>query len=293
MRGGPAARRACGVAVAVAWSLGCDAQPVKSEVAGFGAEAGVATSACATLDECCPSLPAEVVASCKELALEVGTDECSAEIVALRAAGYCPEAFDAGVALDATRRPDASAPSDGGHHAEAGAADAAAAVACTLLESCCQSSSLPSDDTATCASIQGGGDESLCAGELSTLVASRSCGGASYGSGGACPEMQQCCESSSFPAVFVSSCLDALAEGDDPTCATDLAAYMQAGYCGGAVPTADGGPAPDPDCTALATCCSSSNFPPGTLSTCQHIVDANEGGSCLSAEDAYGVLGYC
>jgi hypothetical protein len=284
----------CGVLAAAVWSVGCDAQSVQSEVVGPVADAGPPSSACGILEACCPSLPTEVVASCKQLALEVGTDECSAELSALRAVGYCPVTVDAGAAVDAAPGKDATASSDGGHPAEAGASDAAAAIACTLLESCCGSSSMPSDEAATCTSIQGGGDESVCAGELSSLVASRSCGGTTtYGSGGACPELQQCCESSSFPAVFLDSCLDALADGDDPTCATDLSAFMQAGYCGGAVPGADGGPAPDPDCTALETCCDSITFPSGTLSTCLDIAHANEGGNCVSAQDGYAALGYC
>ena len=265
MRRTRSALGACGVAVALAWSLGCDSQWVKGNAIGLVADAGPPSSACGILEACCPSLPAEVVASCQHLALEVGTDECSAEATALRAAGYCPVTIDAGTQVDAAVRPDATAPTDGGPRTDAGPADGGVAIACTLLQSCCQSSSLPAGEAATCTSIQGGGDESVCAGELSTLVASQSCTGTSYGSGGACPEMQQCCESASFPAAFLTACLDALAEGDDPTCATDLAAYMQAGYCGGEVPSADGGTQMGADCMALALCCEAITFPLETL----------------------------
>jgi hypothetical protein len=83
--------------------------------------------------------------------------------------------------------------------------------------------------------------------------------------------------------------------GESSSCASTLAAYIPAGYCGGVLTTLDGGHghAPDPDCTVLAMCCGELTFPEDTLSTCQQIAGANEGGNCLSAYDSYAALSYC
>jgi hypothetical protein len=269
--------------------LRCDAQPVTEESIGVAGDASIASPACASLASCCPALPSDVQTSCKALAVQAGAAECSAELAALASAGRCRSAADAG-AVDADVHSDGSP--DGSLSSDGSAGEGGVAVACTLLQACCASAALPAGETATCMSIQGSGDEKTCAGLLTDLTSASECQGASAGGGG-CPELQQCCASSSFPSTFANACLAAVSSGEDASCSSMLATYLSAGYCGAAVHLTDGGHPQDPACSMLAMCCAEETFPTGTLSTCQQIVSGNEGGNCASAYDGYVALNYC
>jgi hypothetical protein len=302
MKDGFSLARVCALALLVC-AGGCDGQTMSQEVVSGNPDASLPTSSCSTLASCCDTLASDVAATCRQLAVQAGTEVCDFELLALYGAGDCRGVIDGGVVaeagakVDAAGRADARVSGEGGARSDASASqgDRSTPVACVLLGVCCTSGSVPSDEQTTCASIQGAGVESDCVGELGSLTAAGSCSGASYyGSGGACPELQQCCASQAFPAAFLNSCLDALAQGDDPTCKADLAGFVPAGYCGGAVTGADGGHAPDPDCTALdQQCCQWESFPANTLSTCEHLVKANVGGECLSADQGWEAVGYC
>jgi len=282
------AGRRASVVVAVLVAA-CGGGSNDSEVLGTATDDAGLTAYCAGLATCCPSLPMEVVRSCEQLAAQAGAAECSRELTALAAGGRCGPAGsppDAGLADDATLHETAVA-------SDASAAGADAAVACILLDACCSSAALPSDEVASCMSIQGAGSESQCASLFGDLTASSSCSGASVGAGGACPDLQACCASSAFPPQFLTTCQGAVAAGENASCASDLASFVPAGYCPGVVTTSDGGHAPDPDCTMLAMCCNEITFPMSTLSTCQEVAAANAGGTCSSAYDSYSALGYC
>ncbi len=265
--------------------LSCGAVPNASEVLGGGTNDAAVSAYCAELDLCCPRLPAEVQKSCRQLAAQTTAMECSSELTALARECNAPSGPpDAAVAVDATVR-------EAGAVREASAADAA--VACTLLEACCNSPALPPGQVGTCQSVQGAGDEGDCASLFSDLTASASCSGVNVSSGGACPDLQACCTSAAFPAQFLMACTSTAADGDNSACASDLAEFLPAGYCGGVLGFLDGGHPQDPDCTMLAMCCHEITFPMETVSTCDQIVAGNDGGNCLSAYDSYAALGYC
>jgi len=291
-----AARGAFAVAL-VMLVVGCDGELETTKTLASPSDAAVLSESCMTLDDCCPSLPIDVGLSCHQLALQAGSTECGTELSLLTAAGQC--LAQAVTPSDAGSKPDAARPSDASIAFEAGAsaastADAGSAIACVLLEACCTSAALPSDETATCQSIQGGGDESQCTALLDDLTASQDCGSAGgAGSGGACPELAQCCTSVALPANFVATCDQDVMTGDDTTCGSTLAALASSGFCGGSVTTADGGEPQDPSCATLAMCCNEITFPTSTLSTCQSIAGANVGGTCQSALDGYVALNYC
>jgi hypothetical protein len=264
-----------GAALGVFMLVGCDAQPVASEVIqSAGGDSGP-PPACMALEVCCPTLAMEVVSSCNKLSAQADEQQCASLLTALNGGGKCRTVLDAGMVVEAGGPADAR-----DHVADASGldADAGPAVACTLLETCCMSPALPSGETATCMSVQEENLESLCAPLLASLTASRSCGGISIGPGGACPDLQQCCSLESFPGVFSTSCLATWNAGDDSACASMLTTYVAAGYCG---------MQPDPDCAMLAMCCNEVSFPAANLATCQAIVSGNEGGNCLSAYDTY------
>jgi hypothetical protein len=82
-------------------------------------------------------------------------------------------------------------------------------------------------------------------------------------------------------------------QGDETACATDLATYGPAGYCGDVLPGPDGGHPTTANCATLAMCCNEITFPMSALAECQSIVSANEDGNCLSAYDSYAILTYC
>jgi hypothetical protein len=252
-------------------------------VLSTSADATVLSTQCATLGACCSTLPSEVTKSCGELAAQASATECATELSALSAAGRC--LGDAGTGEDATVHSEGGGASDGG--------DGGSAVACVLLQACCTSSALPSGEVATCQSIQGEGDEGQCSTLFSDLAASSECGVATYGSGGACSELGQCCTSPDMPNNFLSVCNGAVETGDNANCEQLLGSLVPAGYCGGTVAQADGGPAIDSDCATLSQCCQEITFPAGALSTCKHIASANQGGDCLSAYDSYVALNYC
>lgn len=257
--------------------LACDAQPNSDEVLQGGD--GGQSASCATLEACCPTLPTDVVASCHALSMQTDDAECASLLATLESSHRC--VADAGTTEEAAAPVDAGPAAKDATVKDAGP-DTAPAVACTLLDTCCTSPALPSGETATCASVQGTNEESLCASLLTSLTASQSCGATSTGQGGACPDLQQCCSSQSFPGAFSTSCLATWNAGEDSACAAMLTMFEGAGYCGGTL-----GPQPDPNCVTLAMCCNGINFPANQLTTCQSIVAGNEGGNCLSAYDTY------
>ncbi len=280
------------VAVAGPTAVACGGGSNDSELLGGPSVDATAAASCMTLASCCPALPMGVAASCNQLAAQAGAAECTTVITALGAGGLCRALVsvgaDSGAAADATLR------ADGG--VKAGARlDAGIALACVLLEACCASPALPADELASCQSIQGAGDETDCTGLLGELTAAQSCSGVNVGSGGACPDLAACCATQAFPAEFLGTCEETVAMGDETTCATDLGTFVPAGYCGGVIPSSDGGHghAPDPSCTTLAMCCGEINFPMEDLSTCQQIASGNSGGTCLSAYESYSALAYC
>jgi hypothetical protein len=275
----------------VAMSLACDPQPVQSEVIE-GVEDAAPPSSCTAFATCCSQLNADIVSSCEALAAQAGAGTCTAELTLLDGLGECHVALDGGPLLAATGQGDGSAPS----RDAAATGDAGVAVACLLLESCCNSPALPSSETATCSGLQSTGDESVCAGLFATLTASNACAGSSAGPGGACPDLQACCTSPAFPSAFLAQCKSTVSVGEDAACQTYLTTFEGAGSCGGAEVIADSGNRhpEDPNCAMLAMCCNEVTFPASTLTTCESIVAANDGGNCLSAYDTYsGALGYC
>ncbi len=265
----------------------CNGGPNATEILGAGLGDAAAGAYCLSLAACCPELPSEVVASCKQLAAQAGDEACATEVRALGA--HCAPYLtlpDAGSATDATAAHVSAMPRDGGTPI------LDAAVACTLLGTCCGSPALPSSELASCQSIEGAGDENQCAALFDDLTASSACtGSVGVGSGGACPGLQACCTTESFPAQFITECQGTVAAGQATACADDLATFVPAGYCGAVL--ADGGHTPDPDCTVLSMCCNEITFPRATLSTCQSLASANVGGSCASAYESYSALGYC
>jgi hypothetical protein len=268
----------CVAPILAANGIACDAQPSADEVIQ-GAGDGGTPGACTALEACCPTLPTDVVTSCDALSKQADDTECGTLLAALESAHRCL-AGDAGMPEEAAAPVDARATSK-----DATAKDGEAngpAVACTLLGTCCTSPALPSGEMATCTSVEGTNEESLCASLLTSLTASQSCGATSAGQGGACPELEQCCSSESFPDTFSTSCLATWNAGKDAACAAMLTMFVGAGYCGGTL-----GPQPDPDCVTLAMCCNELKFPADQLTTCQAIVAGNEGGNCLSAYDTY------
>jgi hypothetical protein len=266
---------ACGALVLATSVVACDAQPNPDDVIEGTGDAGPSPS-CVALKECCPSLPADVVASCKDLSVHADDAECGSLLMALQSRGSCEVGADAGTGVDGGALLDARAP--GGD----ASADAGMAVGCTLLDTCCMSPALPADETDMCTSIEATNDESLCAGLLGSLAASQSCTGMAAGLGGACPTLQACCESESFPAVFSTDCLAEWNSGNNDECESHLSEYVGAGDCPGLT-----GPATAPECAQLAMCCDERSFPANDLTTCQQIAGGNQAANCLSAYDTY------
>jgi hypothetical protein len=272
---------------------GCASQPLTQDVGPGDASLGPPSGVCATLGACCPTLPTEVVTSCNDIANGAASSVCANEVAALQAAGRCHMGADGGSLIlpaDATVADAGMTPADS-------AAGDASAVACVLLTPCCSSGAIPAGDVATCMSVEGAGVESTCVGLLNSLTASGSCGGTSPN---ACPELQQCCSSASFPTGNSGggdpymACQSVLEMGDPSGCESNLTAFMSAGFCGGSVPTGDGGQLPDPNCTMLETeCCEQASFPVGMMAACQMTVAANNGGNCSNAYAAYVALNYC
>jgi hypothetical protein len=276
-----------GIRLVLAAASACGASQKSEVVQGVAVADASASAYCAALGACCANLPAEVVTSCKQLSAQAGDEACGEELASLGA--RCAPAMllpDAGSTPDAAAIVDASLPRD--------AADAGrGAVACTLLTACCTSPALPKGELATCQSVQGAGAEAECASLLADLTSASSCTGVGIGLAGACPELQACCASSSFPGQFLTQCQGTVMAGEAASCASDLATFVPAGYCGGVVPDSDGGHLPDPDCAMLSMCCGEITFPASSVSTCESVAAANVGDRCLSAYDSYVALQYC
>ncbi len=265
----------------------CGASEHAEVLPGASAEAGAASASCEALAACCPSLPSEVASSCKSLSGQASSAECGEELAALASVKRCTTSVDASAG---SASPDATI-SMAVADAAAGSVDAA--VGCVLLGPCCASPALPSDETVTCQSIEGAGDEGECAKLLTDLTSAGSCSGVATGSAGPCPELASCCSSQAFPSTFVGDCQETVSQAQASACSSELATFVSAGYCGGVVAGTDGGHPLNTNCQRLSMCCGEITFPAATLSTCENVAAANVSDSCLSAYNAYVVLSYC
>jgi hypothetical protein len=262
--------------------FGCGNVPNASEVIASPTRDASLPSDCMALQTCCPTLPSEVVTSCKSLAAQATDTQCAKEVSALQASAHCLT----------SPPPQQDASSDA---ASSTSTTDAGPVACILLDTCCSSPALMMSQTVMCQDAVSAADESSCSTMLAHLAGSQDCS-ALPGvppSGGGCPALSTCCGSESLPTSDITACEETASAGDDTACTQLFDSLAASGYCGPSVTLRDGGHLLTAGCMMLSMCCGEITFPQGTLSTCDMIAGANNDGTCLSAYDSYSALAYC